>query len=188
MLINQKSMFISRTFFTISLLAVVQFATAQMNPSVDALVNRLQTNGYAFELNPVTGDVSVPNQLLLQFREGTTQQWKNEFIRNFKIKLSRVLGTTITMRLVKKCDCETIENWELSTPSGALSCSGNKDKVTTTGRETSSSMQGGDKLSKIDLNYYQAVEEGANIRANNTPLSNLIRAILATLILTKKTI
>ncbi|MEO0043318.1 MAG: hypothetical protein RL329_2766 [Bacteroidota bacterium] len=176
-ILNQKSMFISRTFFTLSLLAMVQLAVAQMNPSVDALVDRLQTNGYAFELNQSTGDVSASNQIILQFREGTTQQWKDEFIRNFKIKLSHVLRTTVHLQVIKKCDCGNIENWELSAVSGALSCSGNKDRITTTSRETSSSMQGGDNLLKIDLNYYQSVQEGSTIRPNNAPLSNLIKGI-----------
>lgn len=177
-LLNQKSMLISRLFLAGSFLGLVQLAFAQMNPSVDALINRLQTNGYSFELNPVTGDVSVPGQINLQFRNGTTQQWKDEFIRNFTIKLSRVLRTPITMRLIKKCDCETIENWELSTPSGVLACNGGRKKpITTTGQETSSSALGGDFLEKIDLNYYQTVGEGDRIDANHIALSGLINGI-----------
>jgi subtilisin family serine protease len=182
-LVNKKKGFMPRILFTASFLSMSWLASAQMNPSVEVLVNQLQANNYPFELNASTGDAYVTGQIVLHFRAGADQSWKIAFKNDFESNLSGVLGIPITMRVVQQCNCETIETWELSTPSGALGCNGgggrNRDRITTTGQETSSSAQGGDYLEAIDLNYYQTVGTGADIDRNHAPLSNLIRGIRA---------
>ncbi len=179
--LNPKSLVIPKILLTVSFLSVAYFSTAQMNPSVEALVNQLRNNGYPFEVDVTTGDVAVPNQIVLHFRAGTMQQWKDEFKQNFENNLSESFGVRIFMQLVKKCNCETIESWELMTPSGAFAFCGDKnkkDKTTTTGKETASGAQGGDNLEAIDVNYYQTVGEGGNFEPSNLSLNLLMGGII----------